>query len=82
MAWFVMKTGLQTSCQSSRPTVSASLFTAFVLIDPLLLEIEVEEMSHKLELMERNHAHIQTQILQTQSIILSHLEKVERALLP
>ena len=42
-------------------------------------------MSHKLELMERNHAHIeaiQTQILQAQSIILSCLEKVERALLP
>lgn len=80
---------VQTSCQSSRPTVSAtrvaSLFTVFVLIDPLLLEIEVEEMSQKLELMERNHAHIeaiQTQILQTQSIILSRLEKVERALLP
>ena len=38
-------------------------------------------MSHKLEL---NHAHIeamQTQILQTQSIILSRLENVERALL-
>ena len=89
MAWFVMKKGLQTSCQSSQPTVSAtrvaSLFTAFVLIDPLLLEIEVGEMSQKLELMERNHAHIeamQTQILQTQSIILSRLENVERALLP
>ena len=42
-------------------------------------------MSQKLELMERNHAHIeaiQTHILQTQSIILSRLEKVERALLP
>ena len=84
MAWFVMKKGLQTSCQSSRPTISASLFTAFVLIYPLLLEIEVEEISQKLELMERNYAHIeaiQSKILQTQSKILSHLEKVERALL-
>ena len=81
MAWFLMKKGLQTSCQNSRPTVSASLFTAFV-IDPLLLEIEVEEMSQKLELMERNHARIeaiQSKILQTQSKILSCLEKVERA---
>ena len=64
MAWFVMKKGLQTSCQHAWPTVSAtrvaSLFTAFVLIDPLLLEIEVEEMSQKLELVERNHAHNET----------------------
>ena len=42
-------------------------------------------MSQKLELMERNHARIkaiQSEILQTQSKILSRLEKVERALLP
>ena len=65
--------------------LSRVLCSVFFLIDPLLLEMEIQEMGQRLSAVEEMQKQLLTKhnkILETQDAILSHLDSIKRAIQP
>ena len=65
--------------------LSRVLRSFFLLLDPLLLEMEIQEMGQRFSAIEEMQEQLLTKhnkILETQDIILSRLDSIERAIQP